>query len=79
MTIRHAKYAHGPAEGLTESKIGTFPQVLYDEDKSSGWNVTGIKNDWKRVFPFDNELEFGRLSKESPGLTHKRSVARLDT
>jgi phosphoserine phosphatase len=47
------EYAYGPAEGLPASKIGTFPQALYDEAKSKGWNVISIKHDWKRVFAFD--------------------------
>jgi len=32
---------------------GTFPQTLYDEAKSKGWTVISMKNDWKRIFPFD--------------------------
>jgi hypothetical protein len=32
------EYAYGPTEGLPASKIGTFPQSLYDEAKAKGWN-----------------------------------------
>jgi hypothetical protein len=46
------EYAYGPAEGLPDTKIGTFPQSLYDEAKANGWTVISMKNDWKRVFPF---------------------------
>ena len=47
------EYAYGPAQGLPDSKVGTFPQTLYDEAKSKGWIVISMKNDWKRIFPFD--------------------------
>ncbi len=44
------EYAYGPAEGLPDSKVGTFPQTLYDEAKAKGWTVISMKNDWKRIF-----------------------------
>ncbi|MGO4570709.1 HAD family hydrolase [Microvirga sp. 2TAF3] len=47
------EYAYGPAEGLPASKIGTFTQALYDEAKKNGWTVISMKNDWKRIFPFE--------------------------
>ena len=47
------EYAYGPANGLPDTKVGTFPQALYDEAKSRGWNVISMKNDWKRIFAFD--------------------------
>lgn len=47
------EYAYGPAQGLPDSKIGTFTQALYDQARRSGWNVISMKNDWKRVFAFD--------------------------
>jgi phosphoglycolate phosphatase-like HAD superfamily hydrolase len=47
------EYAYGPANGLPDSKVGTFTQPLYDEAKGKGWIVISMKNDWKRVFPFD--------------------------
>lgn len=43
------EYAYGPAQGLPDSKVGTFPQTLYDEAKSKGWIVISMKNDWKRI------------------------------
>jgi phosphoserine phosphatase len=43
------EYAYGPAQGLPDTKVGTFPQALYDEAKSKGWVVISMKNDWKRV------------------------------
>jgi haloacid dehalogenase-like hydrolase len=47
------EYAYGPAQGLPASKVGTFPQALYDEAKARGWNVISMKNDWKRIFTFE--------------------------
>lgn len=47
------EFAYGPAQGLPDSKVGTFPQALFDEARRSGWIVISMKNDWKRVFPFE--------------------------
>ena len=47
------EYAYGPAQGLPDSKVGTFTPALYDEAKSSGWIVISMKNDWKRIFSID--------------------------
>src|SRR5262249_11454044 len=47
------EYAYGPAQGLPNSKVGTFTQALYDEAKKRGWVVISMKDDWKRLFPFD--------------------------
>jgi len=47
------EYAYGPAKGLPDSKVGTFPQSLYDEAMKQGWIVISMKNDWKRVFAFE--------------------------
>lgn len=47
------EYAYGPAQGLPDSKIGTFPQALYDKAKTAGWIVISMKNDWKRIFAFE--------------------------
>jgi phosphoglycolate phosphatase-like HAD superfamily hydrolase len=49
----HREYAYGPAQGLPDSKFGTFSQALYDEAKKKGWAVISMKNDWKRIFPFE--------------------------
>jgi hypothetical protein len=46
------EYAYGPAQGLPDTRVGTFPQPLYDEAKKQGWTVVSMKNDWKRVFAF---------------------------
>jgi phosphoglycolate phosphatase-like HAD superfamily hydrolase len=42
------EWAYGP-----KSKIGTFSDALMAEAKKSGWVVISMKNDWKRIFPFE--------------------------
>ena len=49
------EYAYGPAEGLPDTKVGTFTQPLYEEAKKRGWSVISMKNDWKRLFPFEDD------------------------
>ena len=36
-----------------DSKIGTFSDVLLAEAKKNGWTVISMKNDWKRIFPWE--------------------------
>ncbi|MDW6024249.1 HAD family hydrolase [Mesorhizobium sp. BAC0120] len=45
------EYAYGPAQGLPETKVGTFTQELYNEATNNGWLVISMKKDWKRIFP----------------------------
>jgi phosphoglycolate phosphatase-like HAD superfamily hydrolase len=47
------EYAYGPAQGLPDTKVGTFTQALYDQAKKDSWTVISMKNDWKRIFAFD--------------------------
>ena len=47
------EYAYGPAQGLPGTKVGTFTQALYDQAKKQGWVVISMKNDWKRIFAFE--------------------------
>ncbi len=47
------EYAYGPAQGLPDTKEGTFTQALYDQAKKSGWIVISMKKDWKRIFAFE--------------------------
>jgi phosphoserine phosphatase len=47
------EYAYGPAKGLPDTKVGTFPQALYDEATKQGWIVISMKDDWKRIFSFE--------------------------
>ena len=47
------EYAYGPAQGLPDTKVGNFPQALYDQAKKQGWVVISMKDDWKKIFAFD--------------------------
>jgi phosphoglycolate phosphatase-like HAD superfamily hydrolase len=47
------EYANGPAGGLPDTKVGTFTEALFDEAKKKGWTVISMKNDWKRLFAFE--------------------------
>jgi phosphoglycolate phosphatase-like HAD superfamily hydrolase len=47
------EYAYGPAQGLPDTKVGHFPQSLYDQAKKDGWFVISMKDDWKRIFAFE--------------------------
>jgi len=47
------EYAYGPAQGLPDTRVGTFTQALYDQAQKQGWTVISMKNDWKRIFAFE--------------------------
>jgi phosphoglycolate phosphatase-like HAD superfamily hydrolase len=47
------EYAYGPAQGLPNTKFGTFTQALRDEANKKGWIVISMRNDWKRIFAFE--------------------------
>ncbi|MGC1519188.1 MAG: HAD family hydrolase [Azonexus sp.] len=47
------EYAYGPAQGLPATKVGAFPQALYDEAQKQGWTVISMKDDWKKIFSFE--------------------------
>jgi phosphoserine phosphatase len=47
------EYAYGPADGLSDTKFGTFPQSLMEEANKKGWGVVSMKKDWARIFTFD--------------------------
>jgi hypothetical protein len=47
------EYAYGPAQGLPDTKVGTFTQALYDEANNDGWFVVSMKKDWRRIFAFE--------------------------
>ena len=49
------EYAYGPAQGLPDTKVGTFTQALYDQAKKDGWFIISMKNDWKIIFPFEEK------------------------
>ncbi len=48
------EYAYGPAKGLPDVKLGAFTPALYEQTKKDGWTVVSMKDDWKRVFAFEN-------------------------
>jgi phosphoserine phosphatase len=47
------EYAYGPAQGMRDTKVGAFPQKLFDAASRNGWTVISMKNDWKKIFAFD--------------------------
>ena len=47
------EYAYGPAQGLPDTKVGTFTEALYDDATKDGWIVVSMKNDWKKIFAFE--------------------------
>jgi hypothetical protein len=47
------EYAHGPATGLPDTRVGTFTQALYDEATKKGWTVISVRRDWQRIFAFE--------------------------
>jgi len=47
------EYAYGPANGLPDTKFGTFSQATMDEVGKQGWVVISMKDDWKRIFSFE--------------------------
>jgi hypothetical protein len=51
------EYAYGPANGLPDTRVGTFSQSLMDEAKQRGWTVISMKNDWNRIFPSEAKQE----------------------
>ena len=47
------EYAYGPAANLPDTHVGTFTNALLTEATKNAWIVISMKNDWKRIFPFD--------------------------
>jgi phosphoserine phosphatase len=47
------EYAYGPAQGMPDTKVGTFTHALHDEARKQGWVVISMKDDWKRIFAFE--------------------------
>lgn len=48
------EYAYGP-----NSKIGTFSDSLMTEANTNNWNIISMKNDWKVIFPSQNDTPQG--------------------
>ena len=47
------EYAYGPAGKLSDTKVGTFTQALYNEALELSWVAISMENDWKRIFAFE--------------------------
>jgi len=47
------EYAYGPADGLPDTKFGTFSPSLMEEAKKKDWVVISMKSDWKKIFVSD--------------------------
>lgn len=47
------EYAYGPANGLPDTRIGSFSESLLKEAEKENWIVISMKKDWKRIFSFD--------------------------
>ena len=47
------EFAYGPAGGLPDTKVGTFPDSLMNEAKGKGWTIISMKRDWKQIFAFE--------------------------
>jgi phosphoglycolate phosphatase-like HAD superfamily hydrolase len=47
------EYAYGPAQGFPDTNVGAFTQALYDEAKKQDWTIISMKDDWKRIFSFE--------------------------
>jgi phosphoglycolate phosphatase-like HAD superfamily hydrolase len=47
------EYVYGPGGGLPDTHVGTFSDALMTEANKNDWIVISMKNDWKRIFPFE--------------------------
>jgi hypothetical protein len=47
------EYAYGPADGLPDTSVGTFSQEMYDLGQKEGWIIVSMKDDWNRIFAFE--------------------------
>jgi len=47
------EYAYGPAAGLPNTTVGTFPQALLDEAQKRGWVIISMKKDWSKIFAWE--------------------------
>jgi phosphoserine phosphatase len=47
------EYAYGPAANLPDTHVGTFSEALLTKATKNAWVVISMKNDWKRIYPFE--------------------------
>jgi hypothetical protein len=50
------EYAYGPANGLADTRFGTFPLSLMEKAKERGWVVISVKNNWETDFSYFYEV-----------------------
>jgi len=48
-------FAYGPARGLPNVPLVHFTPELDDYAKQNGWTVVSTKNDWNRIYAFEEE------------------------
>jgi hypothetical protein len=53
MLVHHDDAVREFAYGA-ESRVGTFSDALMAEARQQSWTVVSMKNDWKRIFAFEN-------------------------
>jgi len=53
MLLVHHDDARREYDYTPDTKVGTFSNELMDVATKNGWLVVSMKNDWRRVFPFD--------------------------
>ena len=47
------KQPNHPAQGLPDTKVGSFTQALYNEARKNGWVVISVKKDWQKIFAWE--------------------------
>jgi hypothetical protein len=45
--------SYGPAVHLPDTSVGTFSEELLSKATKNAWVVISMKNDWKRIFSFE--------------------------
>jgi hypothetical protein len=60
-TVWLAINTYGPAQGLSDSKVGTFIQAIYAEGQQRQL-VISIKSDCKHIFAFTKIKKIGKQS-----------------
>jgi phosphoglycolate phosphatase-like HAD superfamily hydrolase len=53
MLLVHHDDARREYDYAPDTKVGTFSNALMDAATKNGWTVVSMKNDWRRIFPFD--------------------------
>jgi hypothetical protein len=87
MIVLHAKTRvcfYGPAQGLPNTKVGTFTQALYDEAKKDGWLVISMEKKTGSAFSpsrtngfFPSSTRGSATNLRSPHLWRQFTSSRL--